>query len=64
MKMKNLTTAIISFILLTATSYAQRGPLRDRFEDKKDQIKFLNIIKKIKLNSQIIIFFRLIFLKI
>lgn len=43
MKMKNLTTAIISFILLTVTSYAQRGPLRDRFEDKKDQIKSLKI---------------------
>ena len=41
--MKNLTTAIISFILLTVTSYAQRGPLRDRFEDKKDQIKSLKI---------------------
>ena len=41
--MKNLTIAIISFILLTATSYAQRGPLRDRFEDKKDQIKALKI---------------------
>jgi Spy/CpxP family protein refolding chaperone len=43
MKMKNLTMGIISLILLTATSYAQRRPLRERFEDRKDQIKAMKI---------------------
>ena len=41
--MKNLYLIIVSLFLLSTTTYGQRGPLRERFQEKKEQIKALKV---------------------
>jgi Spy/CpxP family protein refolding chaperone len=43
MTMKNLYLIIVSLFLLSTTTYGQRGPLRERFQEKKEQIKALKV---------------------
>ncbi len=41
--MKNFNILIVSAFLLSATIYGQRGPMRERFQEKKEQIKSLKV---------------------
>jgi hypothetical protein len=41
--MKNLNLIIISFFLISTITFGQRGSLRERFQEKKEQIKALKV---------------------
>jgi len=41
--MKNFNILIVSVFLISATIYGQRGPIRERFQQKKEQIKSLKV---------------------
>lgn len=41
--MKNYKSLIVYLFLISATTFGQRGPMREHFKEKKDQIKALKI---------------------
>lgn len=41
--MKNYKLLIVSLFLITIASFGQDGPLRERFKEKRDQIKALKV---------------------
>ncbi len=41
--MKNLNFFIVTILLISVSTFGQRGPIRERFQEKKEQIKALKV---------------------